>query len=126
MHDVIVNTAEAHHFDVPLLYPETRIVTAADMISASRPGARVDSKEKFVERMSNLETLVSNIPGVSKAFIMQAGREIMAFFNPVHVKDDEVEKLVQEIGVKIEEQLDYPGSIRIVGIREQKVTHYLR
>lgn len=126
MHDVIVNTAEAHHFDVPLLYPETRIATAADMISASRPGARVDSKEKFVERMSNLETLVSTISGVSKAFIMQAGREIMAFFNPVQIKDEDIEKLVQEIALKIEEQLDYPGSIRIVGIREQKVTHYLR
>ena len=126
MHDVIVNTAEAHHFDVPLLYPETWIATAADMISASRPGARVDSKEKFIERMSNLETLVSTIPGVSKAYIMQAGREIMAFFNPINVKDDAVEELVQHIALKIEEQLDYPGSIRIVGIREQKVTHYLR
>ena len=126
MHDIIINTAEAHHFDVPLLYPETRIATAADMISASRPWARVDSKEKFVERMSNLETLVSSIPWVSKAYIMQAWREIMAFFNPINVKDEDIESLVQTIALKIEEQLDYPWSIRIIWIREQKITHYLR
>lgn len=76
--------------------------------------------------MANLETLVSTIPGVSRAYIMQAGREIMAFFNPINVKDEDIEPLVQEIAIKIEEQLDYPGSIRIVGIREQKVTQYLR
>jgi ribonucrease Y len=126
MHDVIINTAEAHHFDCELLYPETWVVTAADMISASRPGARVDSKEKFIERMSNLETLVSTIPGVSKAYIMQAGREIMAFYSPTDVRDEDVESLTVDIAKKIEDQLDYPGSIRIVGIREQRVTQYLR
>jgi ribonuclease Y len=61
MHDIIINTAEGHHFDVPLLYPESRVATAADIISASRPGARVDSKERFIERMTGLETLVSSI-----------------------------------------------------------------
>lgn len=72
MHDCIVNTAEGHHFDVELLYPEARVATAADIVSASRPGARFDTKELFIERMSNLENLVGSIPGVQKTFIMQA------------------------------------------------------
>jgi ribonucrease Y len=76
--------------------------------------------------MSNLETLVSTIPGVSKAYIMQAGREIMAFYSPTDVRDEDVESLTVDIAKKIEDQLDYPGSIRIVGIREQRVTQYLR
>jgi ribonuclease Y len=126
MHDIIVNTAEGHHFDVPLLYPESRIATAADIISASRPGARVDSKERFIERMTGLETLVSSITWVQKSYIMQAGREIMAFFNPEDVSDQQVQELVEEIGIKIEQQMDYPGQIRIIGIREHKITHFVR
>lgn len=126
MHDVIVNTAEGHHFDVELKYPEAWVATAADAISASRPWARFDTKELFSERMGNLENLISTISGVQKAYIMQAWREIMAFVNPDEVDDMQLEKLLQEIGIKIEEQLDYPGAIRIVGVRERKAMHYLR
>ncbi len=126
MHDVIVNTAEGHHFDVELLTPESWVATAADIISASRPGARFDTKELFIERMSNLENLINSVEGVQKAYIMQAGREIMTFFNPENVSDAQMEVLTRTIGEKIEEQLDYPGSIRIVGIRENKMVHYLR
>jgi len=126
MHEVIINTAEGHHFDVELIAPEARIATAADIVSASRPGARHDTKEIFFERMSNLENLITSLDGVQKAYIMQAGREIMAFFNPEQVTDQQVQELTTTIGTKIEEQLDYPWSIRIVGIRENKVVHYLR
>jgi len=126
MHDVIINTAEAHHFDTELLYPEAWVVTAADAISASRLWARRDTKELFIERMWALESLVTGIPGIEKAFIMQAGREIMAFFNPDEVDDITMEKMTADIWKKIEDQLDYPGSIRIVGIREKKMTHFLR
>lgn len=126
MNDCIINTAEWHHFDVELKYPEAWIATAADIISASRPGARNDTKDLFVERMGNLENLITSIEGVQKSYIMQAGREIMAFFNPDTIDDTTMEKLTVEIGTKIEEQLDYPGSIRVVGIREKKMVHYLR
>ena len=126
MHDVIVNTAEWHHFDVELLSPEAWVATCADIISASRPGARFDTKDLFIERMSNLENLVLSIPGIQKAYIMQAGREIMTFVNPDEVNDVQFEKLVKNIGEKIEDQLDYPGAIRIVGIRENKLVHHLR
>lgn len=126
MNDCIVNTAEGHHFDVELKYPEAWIATAADIISASRPWARNDTKDLFIERMGNLENLITSIDGVQKSYIMQAGREIMAFFNPDTIDDATMEKLTVEIGTKIEDQLDYPGSIRVVGIREKKMVHFLR
>ncbi len=126
MHEVIINTAEGHHFDVELKSPEAWVATAADIISASRPGARFDTKELFIDRMSNLENLINSVEGVQKAYIMQAGREIMTFFNPDNVSDAQMEVLTRTIGEKIEEQLDYPGSIRIVGIRENRMVHYLR
>ena len=126
MHDVIVNTAEWHHFDVPMLYPEAFVVAAADAISASRLWARSDTKDIFIERMGTLENLVTSVEWVDKAYIMSAGREIMAFFNPHSIDDKRMEELTWEIGAKIEEQLDYPGTIRIVGIREKKLTHFLR
>lgn len=126
MHEVLINTAEGHHFDVELMTPVSRVATAADIISASRPGARFDTKNMFVERMRSLENLVLNIPGVQKAYIMQAGREIMTFFNPEEVNDAQVEKIIKDIGDKIEDQLDYPGAIRIVGIKEKKAIYQLR
>lgn len=126
MHDVIVNTAEWHHFDVEMKYPEAFVVTAADAISASRLWARSDTKDLFIERMWNLENLIWDIEWVNKSYIMSAWREIMAFFNPDTVDDKKMEELTQQIWTKIEEQLDYPGTIRIVGIREKKLTHFLR
>lgn len=126
MHDIIVNTAEWHHFDVEMNYPEAFVVTAADAISASRLWARSDTKDLFIERMWSLENLISDIEWVDKSYIMSAWREIMAFFNPDKIDDKRMEELTQDIGKKIEDQLDYPGTIRIVGIREKKMTHFLR
>jgi ribonucrease Y len=124
--DVIVNTAEAHHYDVPLTSAIGWIVTAADAVSAWRPGARFNSKEVFVERMGELEKLISSVPGVDKVHIMQAWREIMVFANPTKIDDLGVQKLLKDIGIRVEDQLDYPGIIRVVGIRETKVVDYLR
>ncbi len=124
--EVIVNTAEAHHYDVPLTSSIGWIVTAADAISAGRPGARFNSKEVFVERMSELEKLISWVEWVDKVHIMQAGREIMIFVNPTKIDDAGVHVLLKTIGVRVEDQLDYPGIIRVVGIRETKVVDYLR
>ena len=126
MHDIIVNTAEAHHFDCELKYPITWLVTWADAISAWRLWARHNTKEIFSERMNALENLVTDMDWVQKSYIMQAWREIMAFVDPTVVDDIRLEKLLQEIGVKIEEQLDYPWAIRIVWIRENKAFHHLR
>lgn len=124
--EVTINTAEWHHHDIPMTSAIWWIVAAADAISASRPWARFDSKNFFVERMSEMEKLVSWFDGVDKTYIMQAGREIMVFVNPSNLDDLWAEKLMKEIGTKVEEQLDYPGIIRIVGIREKKIVNYIR
>lgn len=124
--EITVNTAEWHHHDIPMVSPIWWIVAAADAISASRPWARFDSKNFFVERMSEMEKLVSGFEWVDKTYIMQAGREIMVFVNSGSVDDLGAEKLMKEIGTKVEEQLDYPGIIRVVGIREKKIVNYIR
>jgi ribonuclease Y len=123
---IIINAAESHHYDVAMTHPISRVIAAADAMSASRPGARFDTKELFIEKMNELEKLIIDVAGVEKVHIMQAGREIMVYVNPKLVGDLEVEKLLEEIGKKIEEQLDYPGIIRISGIRETKIVQHLR
>ncbi|MFA7284731.1 MAG: Rnase Y domain-containing protein [Candidatus Absconditabacterales bacterium] len=124
--EITINTAEGHHHDIPMVSPIGRIVAAADAISASRPGARFNSKNFFVEKMNGMEKLIAEFDGVDKVHIMQAGREIMIFVNPNNVDDLGAEKLLKAIGEKVEEQLDYPGIIRVVGIREKKIVSYLR
>ena len=126
MDPVIINAAESHHYDVPIEHPIAWIVAAADAISASRPGARFNTKELFIEKMSELEKLIYEIPGIDKVHIMQAGREIMVYVNPKDISDTEVETLLKTIGQKIEDKLDYPGIIRVTGIRETKVIEFLR
>ena len=111
MDPVIVNAAESHHYDVEMTHPISWIVAAADAMSASRPGARFDTKEFFIEKMGELEKLIREVEGVEKVHIMQAGREIMVFVNPKMISDLQVEGLLQTVGKKIEEQLDYPGII---------------
>lgn len=126
MDPAIVNAAESHHNDVPMDNPYSWIVTAADAISASRPGARFNTKELFIEKMTELEKLIYEIPGIDKVHIMQAGREIMVYVNPKEISDMEVETLLKDIWEKIDSQLDYPGIIRVTGIRETKVIEFLR
>ncbi|MBS8122260.1 Rnase Y domain-containing protein [Candidatus Vampirococcus lugosii] len=125
-YSITINSAEGHHFDVPLVDPISWIVTASDTISAARPGARFNTKNMFIERMENLENLVTEFDGVEKVYIMQAGREIMTFVDSNKVSEYEFEKLIMSIAKKIEDQLDYPGNVRVVGIRESKITTYIR
>lgn len=126
MDPIIVNAAESHHYDVEMTHPISWIVAAADAMSASRPGARFDTKEFFIEKMGELEKLIREVEGVEKVHIMQAGREIMVFVNPKMISDLQVEGLLQTVGKKIEEQLDYPGIIRLTALRETKLIQYLR
>lgn len=126
MDAIIINAAESHHYDIPMTHPISWVIAAADALSASRPGARFDTKELFIEKMGELEKLIIEVSGVEKVHIMQAGREIMVYVNPKEVDDLNVDKLLGEIWTKIEEQLDYPGIIRITGIRETKIVQYLR
>ena len=123
---IIINAAESHHYDVPMTHPISWVVAAADAMSASRPWARFDTKELFIEKMGELEKLIVEVEGVDKVHIMQAGREIMVYVNPKMISDLPLEELLKEVWKKIEEQLDYPGVIRILGIRETKIIQYLR
>ena len=126
MDPVIINAAESHHYDVAMTHPISWVVAAADAMSASRPWARFDTKELFIEKMWELEKLISEVNGVEKVHIMQAWREIMVYVDPKEIPDQDVEKVLEEIWVKIEDQLDYPGIIRISWIRETKIIQYLR
>ena len=126
MDPIIINAAESHHYDVAMTHPISWVVAAADAMSASRPGARFDTKELFIEKMWELEKLITEVNGVDKVHIMQAWREIMVYVDPKEVPDQDIEKVLEEIWVKIEDQLDYPGIIRISWIRETKIIQYLR
>ena len=126
MDQIIINAAESHHYDVPMTSPYSRIVAAADAISASREWARYDTSEMFIEKMSELEKLIKDVSWVDKVHIMQAGREIMVYVNPEEISDKDLEKTLKIIWEKIEEQLDYPGIIRITAIRENKLVEFLR
>ena len=126
MDPIIINAAESHHYDVAMTHPISWVVAAADAMSASRPGARFDTKELFIEKMWELEKLITEVEWVDKVHIMQAWREIMVYVDPKEVPDQELEKVLEEIWVKIEDQLDYPWIIRISWIRETKIIQYLR
>ncbi len=122
----IVNAIEAHHGDVEYTSIEAAIVDAADNISGGRPGARRDSYEQYVKRLEDLETLAMGFEGIEKVYAIQAGREIRVFVKPEKIDDWGASKLAREIANKIEQDLKYPGEIRVMVIRETRVIEYAR
>jgi len=115
----------AHHEDHPKTL-EGVIVKIADAISGSRPGARRDSFEEYVQRLTELEDTAKSFEGVEKAYAIQAGREIRVFVSPDKIDDFAAEKLARDIANKIETDLKYPGEIRVTIIREKRITEYAR
>jgi ribonuclease Y len=124
--DKIVNAIEAHHGDVEYTSIEAAIVDAADNISGSRPGARRDTYENYVQRLEELENLASGFEGVEKVYAIQAGREIRVFVSPAKIDDWNATKLARDIANKIEQDLKYPGEIKVMVIRETRVIEYAR
>jgi ribonuclease Y len=122
----IVNAIEAHHGDVEYTSIEAAIVDAADNISGARPGARRDTYENYVKRLEELENLAHSFEGVEKVYAIQAGREIRIFVSPAKVDDWGATKLAREIANKIEQDLKYPGEIRVMVVRETRVIEYAR
>lgn len=122
----IVNAIEAHHGDVEYTSIEAAIVDAADNISGSRPGARRDSFENYVQRLEELENLANSFDGVEKAYAIQGGREIRVFITPGKIDDWGAAKLAREMASRIEQDLKYPGEIRVMVIRETRVIEYAR
>ncbi|MDE0958682.1 MAG: ribonuclease Y [Planctomycetota bacterium] len=122
----VVNSAASHHNDVPQESLYAVLVQAADSVSGSRPGARGESLDRYVERLEKLEGLVNSFAGVSNAQAIQAGREVRVFVNAHKVNDKKAVRLAHEVAKQIEDQLTYPGEIKITLIRETRVVEYAR
>jgi len=122
----VIKAMQSHHEEYPFENPESIIVLVADALSAARPGARRDTVENYLKRLQDLEDVANSFEGVSKAYAIQAGREIRVFATPEKVNDDEAQRLAREIADKIQSELQYPGEIKITLIREKRVTEYAR
>ncbi len=122
----VIHAVEAHHFDVDFKSLEAVLVQAADAISAARPGARREVLENYVKRLEKLEAIAGSFGGVAKAFALQAGREIRIIVESAKVSDEQSFWLAKEIAKKIENELQYPGQIRVTVIREMRVVDYAK
>lgn len=122
----IITAMKSHHDEFPYESIEAVIVQTADAISGSRPGARSDTVENYIKRLKELETLVTDFKGVEKAYAVSAGREVRVFVNPEQVTDIEAKNISREIAQKIEKDLQYPGEIKIITIRENRIISYAR
>jgi ribonucrease Y len=122
----VLQAVAAHHMDIDWPSLEAMIVQAADAISAARPGARRDILESYVKRLEKLESIADSFAGVSKAFALQAGREIRIVVESAHVSDEQTVWLSKDIARRIENELEYPGQIKVTVIRETRATEFAR
>jgi len=122
----VIEAMKAHHEEYPANTIEAVIIQTADQISGSRPGARKDTLENYIKRLSDLEGIATAISGVEKAYAIQAGRELRVFVKPNEIDDFGAKKLSKEIAAKIQEELKYPGEIKVTVIRESRVVEYAR
>ncbi len=122
----VVHAALGHHDDLRIENPYTVLVAAADAISASRPGARRDTLEKYVRRLEELESLVCGFPGVDQAYAIQAGREVRVLVDSAQLDDQAAHRLCREIAQAIQEQLTYPGEVKVTVMRETRAVEYAR
>ncbi|MEY2466030.1 MAG: ribonucrease [Verrucomicrobiota bacterium] len=118
--DAVVNGVASHHNEVPPIGPYGILVSAADAISASRPGARSETMTTYIRRVEDLEKIASSFAGVEKAFAVQAGRELRVFVQPEQINDQEAFALARNIASKIENEMQYPGQIKVTVIRETR------
>ncbi len=124
--DVVLNAIKAHHDEEPHYFAETFLVTAADAISGSRPGARREQFEGYVKRLEKLEELAMDQPGVERCFAIQAGRELRVMVEPEKVSDSEMAQISETVARKIEDELQYPGQIKVVVVRETRAIDFAR
>jgi len=125
-HPIVINAIAAHHDDVAHESPISVIVQAADAVSGSRPGARREAFETYVKRLTQLEQLAGEFPGVEKVFAIQAGREVRVVVTPNAIDDGRAAELSDQIARKIERELQYPGQIKVVVIRETRAVDFAR
>jgi len=123
---VVLNAVAAHHGDVPAENPYTPLVAAADAISASRPGARRETLERYIKRLEKLEEIASSFKGVENAYAIQAGREIRVIVDAAQVDDDAATKIARDIANKVEAEMTYPGEIQVTLLREVRCIEYAK
>ncbi len=123
---IVINAVEAHHGDVEPQSMEAVLVQAADAISASRPGARRETLEAYIKRLQNLEEIADSFEGVEKSFAIQAGREVRILVKPDKISDDQMTILARDVSKRVENEMDYPGQIKVNVIRETRVVDYAK
>ena len=124
--DAVINAVQAHHGDVEPKTMEAVLVQAADAISASRPGARRETLEAYIKRLEKLEEIADSFEGVEKSFAIQAGREIRIMVKPEYIDDDKMVLVARDIAKRIEEEMDYPGQIKVNVVRETRAIEYAK
>ena len=122
----IINAVEAHHGDVEPQTPEAYLVQAADAISASRPGARRETLDAYIKRLEQLESIADSFDGVDKSYAIQAGREVRIIVKPEKISDDEMTIMARKIAERVENEMEYPGQIKINMIRERRVADFAK
>ena len=123
---LVINAVEAHHGDVEPQTTEAVLVQAADAISASRPGARRETLEAYIKRLESLEAIADSFEGVEKSFAIQAGREVRIIVKPDKITDDQMTVLARDVAQRVENEMDYPGQIKVNIIRETRVVDYAK
>jgi len=123
---IVLNAVAGHHGDIPADNPYTPLVAAADAISASRPGARRETLERYIKRLEKLEELASGFKGVENAYAIQAGREIRVIVNAEKVDDESAMKIARDIAKKVESEMTYPGEIQVTLLREVRCIEYAK
>lgn len=125
-HEDVINAVMAHHNEVEYSTVESILVQAADAVSASRPGARMETLSSYLKRLASLEEIAKSFKGVESSYAIQAGREIRIIINPDVVSDDEAAVMAREVAKKIEETMQYPGQIKVTILRETRATEYAK
>ena len=122
----VINAVEAHHGDVEPQTIEAVLVQAADAISASRPGARRETLENYIKRLETLEKIADSFEGVEKSFAIQAGREVRIIVKPEKITDDQMVLMARDVAKKVEDEMEYPGQIKVNLVRETRVVDYAK